>query len=61
MKHHFILLTTVDNEEVAVNVDRIIAIYEHGEYRSVMFTFDGGYFCVKESLEDLLNLVDFAR
>ena len=61
MRSHFILLTTVDNVEVAVNVERIAAIYEHGEYRSLMFSFDGDYICVKESLGDLLNLVGFAR
>lgn len=61
MKHHFVLLTTVENVEVAVNVDRIAAIYEHGEYRSLMFSFDGDFIRVKESLGDLLNLVGFAR
>jgi hypothetical protein len=61
MKHHFVLLTTVENVEVAVNVERIAAIYEHGEYRSLMFSFDGDYIRVKESLGDLLNLVGFAR
>jgi len=61
MKHHFILLTTVEDVEVAVNVERIAAIYEHGEYRSLMFSFDGDFIRVKESLGDLLNLVGFAR
>ena len=61
MKHHFVLLTTVENVEVAVNVDRIAAIYEHGEYRSLLFSFDGDFIRVKESLGDLLNLVGFAR
>lgn len=61
MRSHFILLTTVEDVEVAVNVERIAAIYEHGEYRSLMFSFDGDYIRVKESLGDLLNLVGFAR
>lgn len=36
MKHHFILLTTVENLEVAVNVELIAAIFEHYEYRSLL-------------------------
>lgn len=61
MKHHFILLTTVEDVEVAVNVERIAAIYEDGKYRSLMYSFDGDYIRVKESLGDILELVGFAK
>ena len=61
MKHHFILLTTIENVEVAVNVEKIAAIYEHGEYRSLMFSFDGDYIRVKESFGDILTLVNFPQ
>lgn len=35
MKPKFITLKTVEEIEVAVNVDNIAAIYEHGGYRSI--------------------------
>lgn len=35
MKHHFILLTTINNIEVAVNVAAIAAIYEEESYRMI--------------------------
>lgn len=60
-KTHFILLTTTQNMEVAVNVEQICAIHEHGEYRSLMFSFDGDYILVKESLGDILTLVGFPQ
>lgn len=61
MKHHFILLTTVENVEVAVNVELIAAIFEHYEYRSLLIPGEPDYIRVKESLGDLLNLVGFAK
>lgn len=62
MKHHFILLTTTENVEVAVNVETIAAVYEHGEYRSLLIVgIPDDYMRVKESLGDILTLVHFPQ
>lgn len=58
MRSHFILLTTTENVEVAVNVETIAAVYEHGEYRSLLIVgIPDDYMRVKESLEDIFILL----
>jgi hypothetical protein len=68
MNHHFILLTTINNIEVAVNVAAIADIYEEESYRMIQLVGLAGtvgpsdsFIRVKESLGDILELVGFAK
>ena len=61
MKTHFILLTTTDGDDVAVNVANIAAVYERNVHRAIVFQGHASPLCVKESLGDILTLVGFPQ